>query len=297
MNRRAFTLLETVLAMVVGILVLTAALGVMSSVRGSDTSLAIRATQQRELADTRIAVASALSRLRPAPNNIIRQTFPQGTGDDAFDAIFDTAYPAPIEGLPHHFELSDESGKPTLEVVVDRLPQGTYQPDAPTEQPESATGEVASGRLTFDDLLGFRGAFELRPSEEITAYELWWKPLPPRTLPAGAIFDESTLPEPKRLCGHVAELRWSAFIDSTKVARVRAVEARQLPAYIELEITTTDGLYASWMFELGWIPGLEVPESEEAAPSPVPPDTDPGLNSEGEFNIEPDLEFGLEGGR
>lgn len=263
MSRRGFTLLETLLAMVVGILVLMAALGVMSSVRDSDTGLAVRAVQQRELADTRMALSSALARLRPAPNNIVRQTLPASTSDSEVDAIFATAYPAPVEGLPHHFELSDESGRPRLEVVVDRLPRGTHPPEARAgrAEPEAPEGVAAVG---FEDLLGYRGAFELRPSQEITAYELWWTPLKPRGLPEGVAFDERTLPEAKRLCGHIAELRWSAFIDSTKAARVRAIEARQLPAYLELEITTIDGLYASWMFELGWIPGTELAAPEEA---------------------------------
>lgn len=263
MSRRGFTLLETVLAMVVGILVLTATLGVMSAVRASDSMLAVRATQQRELADVRIAVSSALARLRPAPNNIVRDHLGDGVTDDQLDAILDVPYPEPISGLPHHFELSMVDNKPRLEVVVDRLPQGTYRPDevedagVEDEQPENGA------TFTFDQLHGFRGAFELHASQERTAYELWWVPLPPPDLPEGVVFDESTLPEPRLLCEHVASLSWSAFIDGRKVPLLRAVEARQFPAYVELEISTTDELYASWMFELGWIPGIEYEIDQE----------------------------------
>lgn len=285
MTRRAFTLLETVLAMVVGILVLTAALGVMSAVRGSDAGLAVRATHQRELSDTRIAIASALSRLRPAPNNIVRQTMPEGTTDEEVEAILDQAFPAPIAGLPHHFELTGESGRPRLEVVVDRLPQGTHRPDETTKNAES---DNATSALGFDDLLGYRGAFEMRPSQEITAYELWWVPLAPLGVPQGAVFDDSTLPEPRLLCAHVAELRWSAFIDRTKLGEIRAIEARQLPAYIELELTTTEGLYASWMFELGWIPGTELAPPEEVNVDPVPPELDDSFEFETELELSPE---------
>ena len=253
MRSRGFTLLETMLAMVVGILVLTAALGVMAGVRSSESALASRATQQRELADLRIAVSSALARLRPAPNNAVRQSIPNAT-DEQLEAILDVPYPDPIEGLPHHFELSDESGKPRLEVVVDRLPMATYRPDEIEE--DERTSEQSSV-LTFGDLLGYRGAFELRASQERTAYELWWVPMPPAGLEDEQAFDITTLPEPTRLCAHLAEVRWSAFIDSGKVTKVRAIEARQFPAYVELEVTTIDGLYASWMFELSWIPGAE----------------------------------------
>ena len=254
MRARGFTLLETMLAMVVGILVLTAALGVMTGVRSSESALVTRATQQRELADLRIAVSSALTRLRPAPNNIIRQSIPNAT-DEQLDAILDDPFAEPIEGLPHHFELSSESGKPRLEIVVDRLPMGTYRPEEVELDADEETTEEDSV-LTFGDLLGFRGAFELRASQERTAYELWWVPLPPAGLEETA-FDLTTLPEPTRLCAHLAEISWSAFIDSGKVSQIRAIESRQFPAYIELEVRTIDGLYASWMFELGWIPGAE----------------------------------------
>ena len=270
MRARGFTLLETMLAMVVGILVLTAALGVMTGVRSSESALVTRATQQRELADLRVAVSSALTRLRPAPNNIIRQSIPNAT-DEQLEAILDVPYPDPIDGLPHHFELSDETGKPRLEIVVDRLPMGTYRPDEVEEVEETI---AQSSVLTFGDLLGYRGAFELRASQERTAYELWWVPLPPAGLPSEESFDITTLPEPTRLCAHLAEIRWSAFIDSGKVAKIRAVEARQFPAYIELEVRTIDGLYASWMFELGWIPGVEYEAIES--------DDDSGLDGNGE---------------
>ena len=270
MRARGFTLLETMLAMVVGILVLTAALGVMTGVRSSESALVTRATQQRELADLRVAVSSALTRLRPAPNNIIRQSIPNAT-DEQLEAILDVPYPDPIDGLPHHFELSDETGKPRLEIVVDRLPMGTYRPDEVEEVEETI---AQSSVLTFGDLLGYRGAFELRASQERTAYELWWVPLPPAGLPSEDAFDITTLPEPTRLCAHLAEIHWSAFIDSGKVAKIRAVEARQFPAYIELEVRTIDGLYASWMFELGWIPGVEYEAIES--------DDDSGLDGNGE---------------
>ncbi|MCA9271564.1 MAG: type II secretion system protein [Phycisphaerales bacterium] len=273
MRARGFTLLETMLAMVVGILVLTAALGVMTGVRSSESALVTRATQQRELADLRVAVSSALTRLRPAPNNIIRQSIPNAT-DEQLEAILDVPYPDPIDGLPHHFELSDETGKPRLEIVVDRLPMGTYRPDEVEEVEEVEETIAQSSVLTFGDLLGYRGAFELRASQERTAYELWWVPLPPAGLPSEESFDITTLPEPTRLCAHLAEIRWSAFIDSGKVAKIRAVEARQFPAYIELEVRTIDGLYASWMFELGWIPGVEYEAIES--------DDDSGLDGNGE---------------
>lgn len=267
MIRRGFTLLETMLAMVVGILVLTAAMGVMSGIRSSDAMLSVRATHQREMADVRASVSSALARLRPGPNNIVRDHLGDGVEEETLNAIYNAAYPDPIAGLAYHFELTDESGLPRLEVVVDRLTMGAYRPEERSEAHEEGEprAEVEGGlAFGFEDLSGFRGAYELRESADRASAELWWVPMPPRNVPAGLVFDETTLPGPRLLCAHVAELRWTAFIDRARTPRVRAVEARQLPAYVELELRTTEGLHASWMFELGWIPGAEV---EIAAPT------------------------------
>lgn len=285
MTRRAFTLLETMLAMVVGILVLTAAMGVMSAIRSSDAMLSVRATHQRELAGVRAAVSSALDRIRPAPNNIVRDVMGQGVEEEDLRAIYDVAYPEPVPGLAHHFELSDASGLPRLEVVVDRPPMGTFRADeSRTDERVPVDGDdlpgvpASEGGVLFGsaDLSGYRGAFELRESAERDWAELWWVPLPPANVPEGLTFDTGTLAEPTLLCAHVAELRWTAFIDSSRTPRVRAIESRQLPAYVELELRTTEGVYANWMFELGWITGAEVeiapPESDEPpADAPVPP--------------------------
>lgn len=285
MTRRAFTLLETMLAMVVGILVLTAAMGVMSAIRTSDGVLAVRATHQRELAGVRAAVSSALSRIRPAPNNIVRDVMGQGVDEEALRAIYDAAYPEPVPGLAHHFELSDASGLPRLEVVVDRPPMGTFRAERSgtgVQDPVDADdlpGVVApEGGMLFGSgaLSGYRGAFELRESADRDSAELWWVPLPPANVPEGLVFDTGTLPEPTLLCAHVAELRWTAFIDSSRTPRVRAIESRQLPAYVELELRTTEGVYGNWMFELGWITGAEVELTPpESAETPEPPDAAP----------------------
>jgi hypothetical protein len=39
--------------------------------------------------------------------------------------------------------------------------------------------------------------------------------------------------------------------------------ADELPAYIELTMETADGLYAEWMFEIGWTSGGETAELED----------------------------------
>jgi prepilin-type N-terminal cleavage/methylation domain-containing protein len=256
MTRRGFTLIEMMLAMVVGMLVLTTALAVMLTVSRTDRNLEQRAIEQHEVAISRVAINKALTNLRPAPNNIVREqlTIRNNATDEEIKAFLATPYADPIEGTPYRFKLDNSVGTARLELVSDRLPAGLKIPYQTNEATPSQTG----AEITFDDLDGYRGAFELELAQDKEAYLLWWIPLPPLDLPEGAYFDESTLPEPTLLCSHVKSLRWTAFIKSGKIERVRAIESQQFPAFVELELTTTGGLYKSWMFELGWTPGPEI---------------------------------------
>lgn len=263
-RRRAFTLLEMMLAMVVGMLVLGTALSVMLTVTRTDKQLAQRAQEQHELATVRHVVNTALTRLRPAPNNTIRDLMREDSNDQAIEAYLDNVYPEPLAGTSFRFELDDAEGLPRLELVSDRVPAGPseeaeFQNTGTSVQASSSSQSSQTGyRLSYDDLDGFRGAIELERAPNGEAFLLWWVPLPPEEVPEGAWFDESSLPEPTLLCEHVKSISWTAFIDREKISRIRATEARQFPAYIELELETTGGLYGSWMFELGWTPGPEV---------------------------------------
>ena len=119
MIRRGFTLIEMMLAMVVGMLVLATALSVMLAVTRTDRDLSDRAEQQHEIARTRIAVNRALTNLRPARNNIVREilTGNSATDDDVTSFLAET-YADPIDGAPHRFQLDTSTGKAELVLRV-----------------------------------------------------------------------------------------------------------------------------------------------------------------------------------
>lgn len=261
-TRRGFTLLEMTLAMTVGVLVLGTALSIMLAVSRTDKDLAARAEEQSEMTRVQFAVSEALTNLRPAPDNTVRGVLDEeGLSDDEIDAYLDNPMPEPLEGASFRFEMGMEGELPRIELVADRVPAG---PDTSPENAETGiTDEETGTRLTYDDLAGYRGVFELVRRSDGLAYELYWRPLAPKDLPANAWFDETTLPAPTRLTDSIRSIRWTAFIDREKLDGVRAIEARQLPAYIELDITTIGGLTRSWMFELGWMGGAEVATSVE----------------------------------
>ena len=263
MNRRAFTLLETVLAMVVGMLVLATALSVMLAVQRSDRILADLALEQSELTTTQTIIGRALARLRAAPNGVVREALPDTLTSDQITEIIERPFGEPIPGLAPRFILDDPNGSPRLELVCDRNITGTIRPRSSMDD-LAGFASIGAGALE-----GYRAAIELRDREDGEGQELWWVPLPPPNMPESIRFLDHTLPEPTLLCAHIASLKWTGFMDHQRLDHIRAIESRQLPAYVELEITTTGGLYASWMFELGWTPGPEANASEAPADAPA----------------------------
>jgi prepilin-type N-terminal cleavage/methylation domain-containing protein len=258
-RRRGFTLIETVLALIVGALVLAASLGVLTTVQRSDVALTDHAREMNDLARTQSAARRAMDTLLAAPSGAVRGALGLGADSEVLAGILDTALPEPIPGLPARLEMSTGEN-PRLEAVLSRPLLDT--PAAGTRSPgDDGRIAVAAGSLP-----GHRGAFELRPEPGAEGPTLWWVPLPPPEPPEWVMFDPATLPPPHRLCRNVTLLRWTAFIDSARVSDVRVIESIQYPAYIELEIATAGGGYGNWTFELGWTVGPELdapPEAEE----------------------------------
>ncbi|MEM8757291.1 MAG: prepilin-type N-terminal cleavage/methylation domain-containing protein [Planctomycetota bacterium] len=274
MNRRGFTLVETVLAMVVGSLILAAALGVLVTVEENGRALGEHARGMNDLALVQQVTRDAMANLHVAPAGVFNRAVRGGQGVPpsvpAVDAAAEAGvFPEPPPGLSHRFEMTSKDGRPRLEIVVRRPLMGP-----PPARPEGLPDAV----LTAADLPAHRGAFELRSPERggegrrrpartgdrDATMELWWVPLPPIEMPEGVSFDEGSLPPPARLARGIDRLTWTSFIDSQRVPRVRAFEASQLPAFIELELGTATGAYGNWTFELGFSAGPDVV-------SPLPP--------------------------
>jgi hypothetical protein len=277
---RAFTLLETLFAALIGSFVLAAALGLLVTVQRSDLALADHAEGMNDLAVTQTVLRRALDDILAAPPNTVRDHF-DSPGNDVLGPILRSPFPEPIAGLPARIELL-AGERPRLELVLRRPlfagPASANAPtrDAPAEDPDApADPDAPKPVLGVDRLIGHRGAFELRPQTDRPGAALWWIPMPPPEVPERVTFVGTGLPAPTRLCRDVSLLRWTAFIDSTRTPQIRAIEAQQFPAYLELEIATVGGGYGNWTFELAWTSGDEIdlpPEPEQAAPAA---ETDP----------------------
>lgn len=115
---------------------------------------------------------------------------------------------------------------------------------------------------------GERGALESVVQEDGKAlsWELWWVPLAPRGELQGepAPVVREGLGERYLVAKNIRFARWVAFRQRGHVTEMQAAEAKELPAYIELQYESTAGLTSEWMFELSFASGPETPPAAVA---------------------------------
>jgi len=154
-----------------------------------------------------------------------------------------------------------------LEVVLDR-------PPVPRNFARGLTGSLAdSVQANFDErddefrpvLAGpVRGVFELRPDaatrrmgsrpavnpdDPRVGWTLWWRPLvDDGSLDVDPTDDAEAVP----IASGLTVCTWRAFIKKERSETLRVMSTLEVPAFMEMEVRTLGGQYASWMFEVQW---------------------------------------------
>lgn len=151
-----------------------------------------------------------------------------------FLATFDSS-----RGLP-----DTTGGVQSFEIVTGR-PPGGY--DLPARLSREERAVVRATRLAT------RGVLELRPDPtDPRAWALWWRPV---LADGSAFFDVFENDRDKQailLMQGIERMRWQVYDDEQRKVDFRATWQGDLPAYVEVEVAMTSGLYANWMFEIGW---------------------------------------------
>lgn len=142
------------------------------------------------------------------------------------------------------------------------------EPDPVEPLPEEAAVEEDTSAAS--ELVPiFWGVLELTPPDPRSTdpasegWTLWWRqiPAPPNDSAAAFGLLSSIAPEitdPRMDPGAIALVRgismckWSAYKGRALLPAHAATYSSELPAYIQLELRTVAGVYANWMFELGW---------------------------------------------
>jgi hypothetical protein len=306
-DRGGFTLLEVVLASLVGVLLVVGAFGALSGLERANVRLSVRAAEQAQLDRARVVIDRAVGALvmsdLPPPPGRWRERQPAGFG---------VPLPAGSEGSGSGSRGSGESEarvEPPPRFVLSVAETGAGVPadwgggsapqhleltvSRPPILPEDE--EDAGHRVVMTNHQGLavevhspRGRFELSPVRGEggrTEYELWWRPLPPRAVGPDRLDTSGFAERPVR----VAErLRWAwfeVFAGRKKHADgFSATWAVDLPAYVRFEAMTASGLYVDWLFEPTW---TSAPEYTLRTPAPGEVGVASGSSAEGASSSRP----------
>ncbi len=290
-SRGAFTLVETVLAIVIGGLVLLGCVSVFLTAARTEKAYAQRYERTNELWTTQLAVRRTFLGLLMDGDT---SATPAGSGTESEgDAVRPRVILEPDPGAP---DGPGGTRPQRLEVTVARSPVpsiigsqvGTWLVEADRESSlDFASTDLSSGAI--------RGVYELRPSGTREAimmslglatadpeflermrtdpppgWTLWWRPIlspelaeleagfPPRADLSG---DSETVRT--RLAGAIPvlrgidTLRWTVFKGDQRIQAYAGASIVDLPAFTELEVLLINGQYANWMFEVAWETGQD----------------------------------------
>jgi len=338
MRRRAFTLLELILAMALGTVVVGVAWALMVSVDRADRAIETNSADAAQLERARMVASRMASSLLMAPGSDPRNLAPTGGEEDKsatrrrnrLGIRADDPLPTPRIILepdleaggvmsPAYSEVDPAlvrnrlvpSGAFGASVVPQRLEIVLVDPPVPVtidkfeaarrvlarnadrnqrianalegSEDAEALADAQEQEAAEPDVAvrAFRGVFQFRP-EEMTDEELlrlergeavrqrWrleWQPLMPRGLypqdsqPTAAVVDGP----PRVIARDFVYANWIFFHKGERTTEYLGTWGGDLPAYIEFELETVNGVQVNWMFEVGWAFGPEVPP---VAPTP-----------------------------
>jgi hypothetical protein len=283
MTRRAFTMMETLMAAALGALVILSCLALFASMDRTDRSTALRFDQTSALARVHLVMTRTFGNIVMSDSSVtgigLQQPDPETPQTDPTGRpriLLEPDESPSLEGAKRRYGV--ESGRPQrLEVVLGK---------APVPGALDSRGGEAIAMAAFDPDVyagpAVRGVFELRPDPEgeraknwgvpgldprFPGWTLWWRPLPHKANgPEGALFTLAPEEDPRAVpvASGLQMCRWTAFSKRKRGDAFKATQFQELPAYMELEVRTTTGLAANWMFEVDWTNGPETEEELEA---------------------------------
>lgn len=311
--RRGFTILETVLAVVVGALVLLGCVSVFLATNRAERAFSRRFERTSELWTTQLATRRAFLNLlmaeqpdaAPDPNpDVNADVDVEPAARSRIILEPDAAAPASPTGFrPQRLEVT-VARSPVPAILGSQIGSWIVQSDRADPLDLTGTG-VSSGAI--------RGVFELRPAgarellmtrlglhepdhgleqrmatDPPPGWTLWWRPIlsaeqaeletgvPPRPdTSGGADLARTRLAGAIPILTGVNTLVWTIFKSDERVTAYQGLTITDLPAFAELEVSLLNGQYASWMFEVDWTVGEDPDDIADEAEDPdANPDDD-----------------------
>ncbi|MFK7882900.1 MAG: prepilin-type N-terminal cleavage/methylation domain-containing protein [Phycisphaerales bacterium] len=295
-NRSGFTIIETVLAIVIGGLVLLGCVSVFLVTARAEKAYSQRYERTNELWTTQLATR------RTFLNLLMEEQSTTGTPANGTDPAVNPVRPRLILEPDMAAPANELGARPQrLEVTVGRSPVpsilGSQIGAWLVEQDRASSLDFASTEVSSGAI---RGVYELRPSgtretimmnlgimdadpkllkqmesDPPPGWTLWWRPI----LSTELLALEAGITTPSDVSGSndeitdrlagaipllrgVDAIRWQIFKSDERVDAYAGTGITDLPAFAEMEIVLINGQYASWMFEIGWVTGEDPTEDD-----------------------------------
>lgn len=307
-HRAGFTIIETVLASVVGALVLMGCVSVFLATNRAERAFSQRFERTSELWTTQLAMRRSFMQLlmeeQPQTAQATRAAAEQPAAYPRVLLTTDTAAPADEYGwTPQRLEMT--LGRSPVPAIL-----GSSYGSWLVESDRADSLDFSSANLSSGAI---RGVFELRPAGTrellmsragltdadpalerrmaqgpLPGWTLWWRPILSTEL---AALEAGTPPSPDnvgtegqirmRLAGAIPlltgirSLNWLVFKNDEHLEAYQAGGIVDLPAFAQLEVFLLNGQYANWMFEVGWTMGAD-PVSNSGSGADVDDPDNPG---------------------
>lgn len=141
---------------------------------------------------------------------------------------------------------------------------------APADEEDAFAGNLVRGQFFLrPGIADRRRRDEMNPDE--VPWDLYWVRLRPRERVES--FDAPLAPpqyvgEPILIASGLRYFNIRIFKNRGWMRQHAATYFQHLPAYIQVEVETTTGIWAKWLFEVGWVMSAEVPK-EDNSPTEV----------------------------
>ncbi len=133
---------------------------------------------------------------------------------------------------------------------------------APADEEDAFAGNLVRGQFFLrPGVVDRRRRDDMNPEE--VPWDLYWVRLRPRE--RVETFDAPLAPpeyfgEPVLVASGLRYFNVRIFKDRSWIRQHAATYFQHLPAYVQVEVETTTGIWAKWLFEVGWVMSAEVPK-------------------------------------
>lgn len=305
-GKRAFTLLEIILATAMAGVVAIACFMLFASINSTNRRMAGRSDRNFEVERAHLAFQNAFVAIatsekpRRRPNTNAAAT-PEGQQPDAGDKSDSSTPPPPARVILGPDAALTTTTAPRLEMTLARSPIGGATKRNASNIPEDFHADDTTARVNNSSdggLQAIRGAFVVRPQSQAAGpdaragstelNQLWWVPLPPAVeegqdpLPMSAAAGYPVL-----LASDVTRFNVRFYHDGEWKQDLSVTWEDELPAYAEVGLEFASGSQYRWLMEIDYVIMAEVTANGLDASGE---DTKSGGGIRGRGNIKPSID-------